>query len=194
MALVGYARVSTRDQHSEVQVEMLERAGCERIFAESASGVLARRPEFDAALAYLREGDVLVVTKLDRLGRSVTNLSDIAKLLDSKGIGLKALTQEIDTTTPGGRLFFHLLAAFAEFEHDLIVERTLEGLASARARGRTGGRRPKMTPAKMKQARLMYDSQDYTLQEIADTFGVGKTTIYRYLALSAELDPKEKAS
>jgi len=189
VSLVGYARVSTRDQHAEVQIEMLQKAGCERVFAESASGVLARRPEFDAALAYLREGDVLVVTKLDRLGRSVTNLSEIAKVLEAKGVGLRALTQEIDTTTPGGRLFFHLLAAFAEFEHDLIVERTLEGLASARARGRKGGRKPKMTPAKMKQARIMYDSRDYTLQQIADTFGVGRTTIYRYLALDVEVDP-----
>lgn len=186
MSRVGYARVSTRDQHAEAQVDMLDKAGCENIYIDHASGVLARRVELDLCLAYLRPGDVLVVTKLDRLGRSVKNLSDIATLLDEKGVGLKALTQEIDTTTPGGRLFFHLLAAFAEFEHDLIVERTLEGLAAARARGRKGGRKPKMTEAKAKVARQMYDSKEHTLQQIADTLGVGKTTIYRYLDLDKE--------
>jgi DNA invertase Pin-like site-specific DNA recombinase len=189
MAYVGYARVSTRDQHPEHQLDTLAAAGCERIFHESASEMLAQRPELDATLAYLREGDVLVVTKLDRLGRSVKNLSDIALGLQGRGVGLKALTQEIDTTTPGGRLFFHLLAAFAEFEHDLIVERTMEGLAAARARGRKGGAPFKMTKAKAQTAREMYDSKRYTLQQIADTIGVGRSTIYRYLDLDNAKEP-----
>jgi len=181
MALIGYARVSTRGQDPTLQQDILQAHGCDPLFVDHASGTLAQRPALDRALQYLRPGDVLVVTKLDRLGRSVKNLSEIATDLDQRGVGLKAVTQEIDTTTPGGRLFFHLLAAFAEFEHDLIVERTKEGLAAARARGRNGGRKPKMTAIKTKQAISMYDSGEYTLQQIADTLGVGRTTIHRTL-------------
>ncbi len=155
------------------------------MFVDHASGKLARRPALTEALGYLRDGDSLVVTKLDRLGRLVKNLKEIVDELEQRGIGLKAVTQGIDTTTPGGRLFFHMLAAIAEFEHDLIVERTQEGLAAARARGRNGGRRPKMTDAKIKQARAMYDSKEHTVQEIADTFNVTRPTIYRYLERDA---------
>ena len=181
MALVGYARVSTREQHPEGQTDALTAAGCDKLFVEHASGVLARRPALDDALAYLRDGDTLVVTKLDRLGRSVKNLKETVDDLQTRGIGLKALSQGIDTTTPGGRLFFHMLAAIAEFEHDLIVERTQDGLAAARARGRKGGGRFKMTPTKAKQARAMYDARQHTVQEIAETFGVSRGTIYRHL-------------
>ncbi len=181
VALVGYARVSTREQHPEAQTDALTAAGCEKVFVEHASGVLARRPVLDDALAYLRDGDTLVVTKLDRLGRSVRNLKETVDDLEGRGIGLRALSQGIDTTTPGGRLFFHMLAAIAEFEHDLIVERTQDGLAAARARGRKGGGRFKMTPTKAKQARAMYDTRQHTVQEIAETFGVSRGTIYRHL-------------
>jgi len=181
MALIGYARVSTRDQNPEGQTDVLSSAGCEKLFVDRASGTLAKRPALTEALGYLRAGDTLVVTKLDRLGRSVKNLKEISDQLQERGIGLKALSQGIDTTTPGGRLFFHMLAAIAEFEHDLIVERTQDGLAAARARGRKGGRRPKMTENRIKQARAMYDTGDHTVQEIADTFGVGRATIYRHL-------------
>ncbi|WP_228506126.1 recombinase family protein [Curtobacterium sp. VKM Ac-1395] len=121
------------------------------------------------------------VTKLDRLGRSVKNLKQIADELHDRGVGLRALSQGIDTTTPGGRLFFHMLAAIAEFEHDLIVERTHDGLAAARARGRSGGPKFKMTANKIRQARAMYDGGGHTVQEIADTFGVSHPTIYRHL-------------
>lgn len=173
--------MSTRDQHAEGQEDVLAAASCEKVFVEHASGVLARRPVLDDALGYLREGDTLVVTKLDRLGRSVRNLKQVADDLQTRGVGLKALSQGIDTTTPGGRLFFHMLAAIAEFEHDLIVERTMDGLAAARARGRKGGPKFKMTPTKIAQARLMYDSKQHSVQEIADTFGVSRPTIYRHL-------------
>jgi DNA invertase Pin-like site-specific DNA recombinase len=182
MAIIGYARVSTRDQHPEAQIDALAAAGCEKIFTDHASGTLARRTGLDDALGYLRSGDTLVITKLDRLGRSVRNLKLIADDLQARGVGLRALSQGIDTTTPGGRLFFHMLAAIAEFEHDLIVERTHDGLAAARARGRKGGPKPKMTPTRVSQARAMYDAGQHTVQEIADTFGVTRPTIYRHLS------------
>lgn len=172
MVLVGYARVSTRDQHPESQVDALRAAGCEQVFTDQASGTLARRPALDETPRYLRPGDTLVITKLDRLGRSVRNLKEVAEQLHKLEVGLRALSQGIDTTTPGGRLFFHMLPAIAEFEHDLIVERTHDGLAAARARGRKGGPKPKMTPHRVKQARALYDAGELTVQEIADMLGV----------------------
>ncbi len=193
MALVGYARVSTRDQHPEAQVDALRAAGCEQIFTEHASGTLARRPALDEALRYLRAGDTMVITKLDRLGRSVRNLKQVVELLQEREVGLRALSQGIDTTTPGGRLFFHMLAAIAEFEHDLIVERTHDGLAAARARGRNGGPKPKMTPHRVKQARALYDAGELTVQEIADMLGVSRPTIYRHLEASSGTAPTPAA-
>lgn len=182
MAKVGYARVSTRDQNPDAQTDALTAAGCDKVFIDRASGKLAKRPELQQALNYLRAGeDTLVVTKLDRLGRSVKNLKELADELQARNIGLIALSQGIDTTTPGGRLFFHMLAAIAEFEHDLIVERTREGLAAARARGRNGGRKPTMTAEKIARARQMYDERKYTVAEIARTVGVSRPTIYRHL-------------
>ncbi len=179
--LIGYARVSTRDQHPEAQTDALSVAGCERVFVDHASATLAKRPALEEVLGYLRAGDTLVITKLDRLGRSVRNLKQIADDLQSRHVGLRALSQGIDTTTPSGRLFFHMLAAIAEFEHDLIVERTVDGLAAARARGRNGGPKFKMTPTRIAQARAMYDAGQHTVQQIADTFGVSRPTIYRHL-------------
>ncbi len=185
MPLVGYARVSTRDQHPQAQTDALTAAGCAKVFTDQASGTLAKRPALDKALDYLREGDTLVITKLDRLGRSVRNLKALADDLQARDVGLRALSQGIDTTTAGGRLFFHMLAAIAEFEHDLIVERTHDGLAAARARGRKGGPKFKMTPDRARQARAMYDAGQHTVQEIADTFGVSRPTIYRHLSGTA---------
>ncbi len=187
VALIGYARVSTRDQHSEAQLDALSSAGCDRVFTDQASGTLARRPALDEALSYLRAGDTLVVTKLDRLGRSVRNLKQVADDLQARDVALRALSQGIDTATPGGRLFFHMLAAIAEFEHDLIVERTVDGLAAARARGRKGGPKFKMTATRVAQARSMYDAGEHTVQQIADTFGVSRPTIYRHL------EPRDEA-
>jgi len=183
--LIGYARVSTRDQHPEAQTGALSAAGCEKVFTDHASGALAKRPALVKALDYLREGDTLVITKLDRLGRSVRNLKTLLDELQARQVGLRALSQGIDTTTPGGQLFFHMLAAIAEFEHDLIVERTQNGLAAARARGRGGGPKFKMTPTRIAQARAMYDAGQHTVQQIADTFGVSRPTIYRHLGDNA---------
>jgi len=183
MVNVRYARVSTTDQREDSQTDALDAAGCERIFIDHASGTLFTRPALTDVLDYLRAGDTLVITKLDRLGRSVKNLTELSEELDRRGVGLRVLTQGIDTTTPGGKLFFHMLAAIAEFEHGLIVERTTAGLAAARARGRRGGAKPKMTPSKIRQARTMYDSREHTVQEIADVLGVGRATIYRHLSL-----------
>lgn len=183
MALIGYARVSTTDQHPEAQIDALTVAGCERVFTDKASGKLARRPELDKALEFLRSGDTLVITKLDRLGRSVRNLVDLSLDLSARGVGLRVLHQGIDTSTPGGRLFFHIVASIAEFERDLISERTRDGLEAARARGRQGGRRPKMTDTKLATAREMYDSKRYTVAQIAETLGVSRATLYRALGV-----------
>jgi DNA invertase Pin-like site-specific DNA recombinase len=183
VALIGYARVSTHDQHPEAQTDALDRAGCARVFVDQGvSGKLARRPQLDACLAYVRPGDVLTVTKLDRLGRSLRHLIDLSADLDRDGVGLRVLDQGIDTSTPGGRLFFHLVAAFAEFERDLISERTLDGLAAARARGRNGGRRPKLTAQQATLARRLYDERKHTVAEIGAMFGVSRQTVYRHLA------------
>jgi len=189
--LIGYARVSTRDQHPEAQTDALSAGGCEKVFVDHASGILAKRPALDEALGYLRAGDTLVITKLDRLGRSVRNLKALADELQSRQVGLRALSQGIDTTTPGGRLFFHMLAAIAEFEHDLIVERTVDGLAAARARGRMGGPRFKMTSTKIAQARSMYDAGQHTVQQIADTLACPGR---RSTAISAPLPAPPKAA
>ena len=179
---IGVARVSTRDQHPEAQQDALTAAGCEQIFTDKASGKLARRPELDKALLVAREGDQLVVTKLDRLGRSLENLIELSKQLQERGVGLVVLDQGIDTSTAVGRMFFQILGAIAEFEHALMSERTMDGLEAARARGRTGGQKPKLGPRQVQLAREMYDSGELTVQQIADEFGVTRPTIYRRLS------------
>lgn len=182
------ARVSTRDQHPEAQHDALAAAGCEQIFVDKASGKLARRPGLDKALLVAREGDQLVVTKLDRLGRSLEHLIELSKELQSRGVDLVVLDQGIDTSTPVGRLFYSIIGAIAEFEHALMSERTRDGLAAARARGRTGGQKPKLGPRQVRLARQMYDEtgadgkRKYTVAQIAVEFGVTRPTIYRHLA------------
>lgn len=184
---IGYGRVSTRDQNPEAQEDALRAAGCERIFIDKLSGKLASRPELDTALAVAREGDEFTITKLDRLGRSLSNLIDLSKQLQSQGTALVVLDQGIDTSTPVGRMFFHILGAIAEFEHSLMVERTREGLEAARARGRKGGRKKALRPRQVELAQRMYDElgddgkRKHTVQGIADELGVARTTIYRYL-------------
>lgn len=185
MARIGYARVSTRSQHEDSQIDALQEAGCERIFCDKVTGKIARRPEWDACLAYLRVGDQLVVTRLSRMARSVRHLTETTAQLEEHGIDLVVLRQGIDTTTPAGRLLFHVLAAIDEFTGDLITEGTVEGLAAARARGRRGGRPTVMTPAKLTVARQMLDSGSHSAAEIARTIGVGRATLYRHLTESS---------
>src|SRR4249919_3898354 len=177
---IGYARVSTREQNTDGQLDALAAAGCERVYVDKASGKLARRPEWDRCREQLRRGDALVVTKLDRMGRSVRHLIDVVGELDRQGVELVVLAQGIDTTSPGGRLLFHVLAAMAEFVGDLISENTQEGLAAARARGRVGGRPSVMTAGKLRVARQMLEAGS-TVTEIAATIGVGRATLYRHL-------------
>jgi len=160
MAKIGYARVSTRGQNDDTQVDDLTAHGCDRLFVDrGVSGKLAGRPELDKALAYLREGDVLVITRLSRAMRSLRHMIGLAAELEARGVGLVVLRQQIDTTTPQGRLMFHLLAAIDEFQRELIVEGTREGLEAARARGRTGGQKPKLRPRQVELARSMYEEK-----------------------------------
>jgi len=184
---IGYGRVSTRDQHPEAQHDALSAAGCQHVFLDTASGKLARRPELDKALLSAnRAGDQLVVTKLDRLGRSLENLIDLSNTLQERGVDLVVLDQGIDTSTATGRMFFQILGSIAEFEHTLMSERTMDGLAAARARGRTGGQKPKLTPRQVKVAREMYEETGadgrrvHTVAAIAAEFGVTRPTIYRH--------------
>ena len=181
MALIGYARVSTQDQNPEMQESELTAAGCARVFVDTASGALTDRPQLAAALAYLRPGDVLCVWRLDRLGRSLKHLVQTVGDLESQGIGFKSLRESIDTTTPTGRLVFHIFASLAEFERDLIRERTSAGLAAARARGRSGGRPPSLSPKKIELARSMHAAGGTTVAEIASILGVSRATVYRHL-------------
>jgi DNA invertase Pin-like site-specific DNA recombinase len=180
--LLGYARVSTTDQQPHLQVDALQRAGCYRVFTETASGARTDRPTLEQLLDQLRPGDTLVVWKLDRLGRSLRHLVDTVTGLADRGIGFRSLQEAIDTTTPGGKLVFHVFAALAEFERDLIRERTNAGLTAARARGRHGGRPSVMTVHKVRVARDMYASKQYTVAAIARTLGVSRASIYRNLA------------
>jgi DNA invertase Pin-like site-specific DNA recombinase len=169
--LLGYARVSTTDQQPQLQVDALQRAGCYRVFTETASGARADRPVLEQVLDQLRPGDTLVVWKLDRLGRSLRHLVDTISGLADRGIGFRSLQEAIDTTTPGGKLVFHVFAALAEFERDLIRERTTAGLAAARARGRHGGRPSVLAAHKLQVAQEMYRSGKYTVSTIATTLG-----------------------
>jgi DNA invertase Pin-like site-specific DNA recombinase len=179
--LLGYARVSTTDQQPGLQVDALERAGCYRVFIETASGARTDRPVLEQLLDQLRPGDTVVVWKLNRLGRSLRHLVDTVAGLADRGIGFRSLQEAIDTTTPGGKLVFHVFAALAEFERDLIRERTIAGLAAARARGRHGGRPSVMTTHKARVAQDMYGSGQYTVATIAKTLGVSRASIYRHL-------------
>jgi DNA invertase Pin-like site-specific DNA recombinase len=179
--LLGYARISTGEQHPDLQIDALKAAGCYRVFGDTASGTVAARPALDQLLDQLRPGDTLVVWKLDRLGRSLRHLVDTIAALADRGVGFRSLQEQVDTTTPGGKLVFHIFAALAEFERDLIRERTSAGLAAARARGRTGGRPVAMTEPKIRLAREMYASRQYTVAAIASTLGVSRASIYRHL-------------
>ena len=187
--LLGYARVSTSEQNASLQLDALRSAGCIKVFTDKASGSLDRRPQLDRLLDQLRPGDTIVVWRLDRLGRSLKHLIHVVEDLAEMKVGFRSLTEGMDTTTSGGKLVFSIFGALAEFERSLIRERTMAGLAAARSRGRVGGRPPVMTPEKIKVARDLYRAKDLTVEEIANTIGVSRKTVYRHL-----VDPSREAS
>lgn len=179
--LVGYARVSTHEQNLSLQLDGLKKAGCQRVFDDKISGAKSARPGLKAALEYVRKGDALLVWRLDRLGRSLRDLIEIIASLERRGIGFRSLQESIDTTTSGGRLIFHVFGALAEFERNLIRERTRAGLEAARARGRKGGRPRKLDRKKMELARRLHSERKYTIKETCQILGISKPTLYAYL-------------
>jgi DNA invertase Pin-like site-specific DNA recombinase len=181
---IGYARVSTLDQDPALQLDALTAAGCSKIFKDRISGARADRPGLRQALDYARDGDVLIVWKLDRLGRSLPHLIETVAALEKRGVGFRSLTEAIDTTTPGGRLVFHLFGALGQFERDLIRERTRAGLSAAAARGRKGGRKPVVNADKLARARSMV-AKGLTVREAATRLKIGKTALYEALRLAA---------
>ncbi len=178
---IGYARVSTLEQNLDLQRDALEEAGCEKVIVDRVSGAAARRPGLERLRDLLREGDTLVVWRLDRLGRSLRDLIDWAQYLEGQGVGLQSLQESIDTHTPAGKLTFHLFGALAEFERNLIRERTLAGLEAARARGRKGGRRKALNQEKRKIAVDLYREKKMKVKEICELMGISKPTLYGYV-------------
>lgn len=177
--IIGYARVSTEDQNLDGQLDALKAAGAERIFADKITGTVRSRPELDRLLDQLRQGDVITVTKYDRLARSLRDLLDIVDTIQAHGAGFRSLAEDIDTTTPAGRLVFHVFASIAQFERERISERTKEGLEAARKRGRVGGRPPALSAAQKIEVRRMRDVEMRPIPEIADLFKVSDKTIRR---------------
>jgi DNA invertase Pin-like site-specific DNA recombinase len=178
--LIGYARVSTLDQTLALQQDALLQAGCEKLYTDTVSGSVTERPGLTQALSHLRTGDTLVVWRLDRLGRSLPHLIETVAGLVSRGVGFRSLQEQIDTTTSGGKLIFHVFGALAEFERDLIRERTHAGLAAARARGRLFGRPKALTPQRVKQLQSLAKDERNTVAEICQTLGISRSTFYRY--------------
>jgi DNA invertase Pin-like site-specific DNA recombinase len=178
---IGYARISTVDQNLELQTDALSKSGCEKIFTDQASGARDDRKGLIDAIDFCRKGDSLVVWKLDRLGRSLKHLIETINLLHEKKVGFVSLQESIDTTTSGGKLVFHVFGALAEFERELITERTNAGLASARSRGRLGGRPKAISTKQLRIAQTMLKDPKTTIREVCETLQVSKTTLYRYL-------------
>ena len=181
--LLGYARVSTIDQNLELQIVALQKAGCEKIYQDQISGTKTNRPGLNMALEVLRKNDTLVVWKLDRLGRTVKGLIDLVNFLHQKGIHFKSITDNVDTSTPSGRFFFHVMASLAQMERELMAERTKAGLAAAKAKGRVGGRRRKMTQSKIESAKQLLSSGSLP-RDVAENLGVSIPTLYRWLPAS----------
>jgi DNA invertase Pin-like site-specific DNA recombinase len=179
---IGYARISTHDQTLALQKDALEKAECEKIFTDTVSGTKAERKGLREALSHLRTGDTLVVWRLDRLGRSLRHLIDTITTLAEQGVGFKSLTENIDTTTSGGKLVFHIFGALAEFEREIIKERTRAGLTSARSRGKVGGRPKALTVKQVQILRNMAADPSLTVTDICKTLGIGRTTFYRYVS------------
>ncbi len=179
--LVGYARVSTQDQSLHLQQDALQQAGCQKIFEEKASGAKDQREGLQKALTILREGDTLVVWKLDRLGRSLKHLVETVQTLQEAGVGFRSLQENLDTTSSGGKLVFHFFAALAEFERDIIRERTQAGLTAARARGRQGGRPKGRDVTKQAAVRSLSQDKSRSVTEVCKMLGISRTSFYRYL-------------
>ena len=179
--LIGYARVSTADQTLALQEDALRLAHCEKIFKDVLSGSTTERPWLSDAVRYARSGDVLVVWKLDRLGRSLAHLIQVVRQLETQGVGFRSLQEQMDTTTSGGQLIFHIFGALAEFERSLIRERTYAGLAAARTRGRVGGRPARLSTDQVRMAQQLMADPEYTAQQVADVFHVSRATLYRSL-------------
>ena len=181
---IGYARVSTKDQNLDLQKDALKKAGCKKIYSEQVSGAKIERKQLDELIKQVRKGDMIIVWKLDRLGRSLRDLVNLISKFQEIEVGFKSLQDNIDTTTPTGKLTFHLFAALAEFERDIISERTKAGLASARARGRKGGRPKGLSKQAQNKARLaesLYKEKELSIKEICDYLSISKPTFYRYL-------------
>ena len=188
---IGYARVSTQDQRLELQTDALARCGCQQIYKERKSGKTRERPELEKMVSQLRAGDTVVVWKLDRLGRSLRDLIDLVAEFRERGVEFVSLQDGINTATPTGRFTFNVFASLAEFERELIRERTNAGLEAAKARGKRGGRPAGLSKAAMEKARsarILYDSKTKTVEEIASILGIGRATCYRYLSQTASLD------
>lgn len=181
MALIGYARVSTRDQTVAAQLDALRKTECARIFQETASGANSDRPQLVAALDYMREGDTLVVWKFDRLARSLKQLIATVEELERRSIGFRSLTEAVDTTTPSGRLVFQLFGALAEFERNVMRERTRAGLDAARARGKMGGRPAKLKEEDLKAAKALLADPEINVSDVAQRLGVSSATLYRHI-------------
>ena len=189
--VIGYARVSTVEQNLDLQLDSLKGAGCERVFQDHISGGAVERPGLAEALKVVRAGDTLVVWRLDRLGRSLKHLIETVGALEADGVGFRSITESIDTTTSGGKLVFHLFGALAEFERELIRERTKAGLAAARARGKVGGRPRKLDAKKVALAQKLLADPSQSVAETARFLGVGRATLYRYLNASGLATTRE---
>lgn len=177
--LIGYARVSSKDQNLNLQTDELQKAGCSKIFLDKISGMKKSRPGLDNALSYLRKDDTLVIWKLDRLGRNVNGLIQLVEKLNKEGVHFKSITDGIDTGTPAGRFFFHVMASLAQMERELLIERTKAGLEAARKRGRVGGRKRAMTESKVEAAKkLLYEGM--AAKDVAENLGVSIPTLYRW--------------
>src|SRR3954452_6335971 len=179
--MIGYARVSTTDQTLDLQLDALKKEGCAKIFTDTASGAKAERKGLEEAVSYVRAGDTIAVWRLDRLGRSLPHLIETIGALEARNIGFKSLTESIDTTTSGGKLVFHIFGALAEFERNLIRERTSAGLQAARERGRKGGRPKSLSANKIEMARKLYADETNAVENICKTLGISRTTLWRYV-------------
>lgn len=190
--LIGYARVSTTDQHLDLQTDALQAAGCAHLFTDTVSGATMDQPGLTAALTACRPGDTLVVWKLDRLGRSLPHLVAIVRDLGARGVGFKSVQERLDTTTSGGKLIFHIFASLAEFERDLIREHTNAGLSAARARGRKGGRPKGVDQKKQKAARALKKEARHSIREICDIVGISRNTYYKYTRADDQPLPQKR--